>query len=167
MARLLSSRNIKIVLVGDGRARATLEQRTQTQNLGETLIFLGPRPLSEMPSLFRAADAMLVSLLPDPALNRTIPGKVQSYMRAGTLIVGAVEGEPARVLREAKQFVAAAGDAEQLEEIMLQVVGLSNIERVARKMDAKRYYNENFEREVLVDKFVNTILTRAQKIEAD
>ena len=167
VARLLSSRNIKIVLVGDGRARATLEQRTQTQNLGETLIFLGPRPLSEMPSLFRAADAMLVSLLPDPALNRTIPGKVQSYMRAGTLIVGAVEGEPARVLREAKQFVAAAGDAEQLEEIMLQVVGLSNIERVARKMDAKRYYNENFEREVLVDKFVNTILTRAQKIEAD
>jgi hypothetical protein len=34
-------------------------------------------------------------------------------------------------------------------------------------MDAKRYYNENFEREVVVDKFVNTILTRAQKIEAD
>ena len=43
-------------------------------------------------------------------------------MRAGTLIVGAVEGEPARTSR--KQFVAAAGDAEQLEEIMLQVVGL-------------------------------------------
>lgn len=167
VAMRLRPRNIKIVLVGDGRAKAALEQRTHTQNLEETLIFLGPRPLSEMPSLFTAADAMLVSLLPDPALNRTIPGKVQSYMRAGTLIVGAVEGEPARVLREAKQFVAAPGDVEQLHKIMLQVAGLTNMERVARKKEAKRYYNENFEREVVVDKFVNTIWTGAQKIEAD
>ena len=43
-----------------------------------------------MPSLYKIADVMLVTLEDKPYANMTIPGKVQSYMAVGKPIIGAI-----------------------------------------------------------------------------
>lgn len=47
---------------------------------------------SKMPGLYKIADALLVTLGKKPYANMTIPGKVQSYMTVGKLIIGAMKG---------------------------------------------------------------------------
>jgi glycosyltransferase involved in cell wall biosynthesis len=68
-----------------------------------------------MPEFFKAADALLVSLKPEPIFALTIPSKVQSYMAAGRPILAMLDGEGRRVVDEAGAGLSvAAGDAEGL-----------------------------------------------------
>ncbi len=54
-----------------------------------------------MPRFFALADALLVTLKPEPIFALTIPSKVQAYLACGRPIVAALDGEGARVVREA------------------------------------------------------------------
>jgi colanic acid biosynthesis glycosyl transferase WcaI len=70
-----------------------------------------------MPSFFRSADALLVSLKREPIFAMTIPGKVQSYLAAGIPILAMLDGEGARVIEElGAGLVCPAGDGNALAE---------------------------------------------------
>ena len=51
-----------------------------------------------MPSFFKHADALIISLLDREVFNITIPGKIQFYLTSGIPIVGMISGEGAKVI---------------------------------------------------------------------
>lgn len=51
-----------------------------------------------MPQMYVLADAMLVTLEDKPYVNITIPGKVQSYMVAGKVVIGRANGSCANFI---------------------------------------------------------------------
>jgi colanic acid biosynthesis glycosyl transferase WcaI len=108
VARLSARPDIGLAFVGDGVARARLERLSAELGVSDRVLFLGPRPMSEMPALMAEAAAQLVSLKDLPLFRGTIPSKVQAAMACGSPIVCAVAGEAADVVTRAGCGVVVA-----------------------------------------------------------
>ena len=105
----------RIIVIGDGRMTPWVESEIARRGLGDRIVLLGRFPLERMPSFFKAADALLVSLKRDKIFAMTIPGKVQSYLATGRPLLGMLDGEGARVIEEAGAgLVARSGDGRGL-----------------------------------------------------
>ena len=113
---------------------------------------LGRRPLQSMPSYFSLADAMLVTLREDPVMATTIPGKIQSYLACAKPILGALNGEGAKVIKDSGAgLCVSSGDIEGLANAVLNMSMFKPEELCAMGRSALNYYNEHFDRERLLD----------------
>ncbi len=149
--RLRARRDIRWLVVGDGRSADWLRAEVARRDLGAQVILLGRHPLERMPAFFRAAGALLVSLRPDPVFAMTIPGKVQSYLAAGVPIAAMLDGEGARVVDEAGAgLTCAAGDSAGLASVVERLAGLSADERGAMGARGRAYAAAHFDRDRLV-----------------
>ena len=147
-AKMLKEEPVKFHIVGGG----TDFERIQGLAEGlENVIFYGRRPLEEMPEFYARADAMLVTLAADPVLSLTLPGKVQSYMAVGKPIIGAIDGETKAVIRSAQcGFCGKADDAVELADNVKKFI--RSKDRVTMGQNARKFYEENFQEELFMDK---------------
>ncbi len=88
----------RVIVVGDGRMRPWLEAEITRRELSPILTYLGHRPAGRMGSYFRQSDAALLTLLPDPVLDRTIPSRLQAYLTHGKPVIAALDGEARRIV---------------------------------------------------------------------
>lgn len=144
--------DIHWVILGDGRRYEWVENEIQRRNLQEHVHLLGRYPLDAMPGFYSRADAMLVTLRRDPIFALTIPGKVQSYLAAGRPIVAALDGEGARIIREAGAGkVCASEDPVALADIVLEMVETSLDVREQMGRNGAEFAASQFDRETLLD----------------
>lgn len=145
-------KDIRWIIVGDGRAAPQVRADIARLGLSDTVLMLGRHPVERMPAFFAAADALLVSLKADPIFAMTIPGKVQSYLAAGKPLLGMLDGEGARVIRESGAgFVAASGDAADLARQAIAMADLSEAQRANMGAAGRRYGEANFDRTTLIN----------------
>ncbi len=151
-AELLKDRaSIRWVIVGDGRASKWLTEEVAKRKLTNVLL-LGRHPLSEMPALFKASDALLVALKTEDIFSMTIPGKVQSYMAAKKPIIGMIDGEAATIISEAQcGYSSSAGDAAALAENILKISAHSPSTLQEMGENGHQYYLDHFNKEKLMD----------------
>lgn len=148
---LRNEKEIHWVVVGDGRMAGGVKQQVLARNLTATVHLTGSHPLQAMPSLFAAADALLVTLKQDPIFALTIPGKIQSYLACGRPIVGMLDGEGARVLQESgAAMVSPSGDARALAANVLALHRTQREERERMGQSGREYYRQHFERDRLM-----------------
>jgi colanic acid biosynthesis glycosyl transferase WcaI len=144
-------RGIHWIIVGDGRMHGRVESEVTRRGLGATVQLLGRHPVESMPAFFATADALLVTLAPEPVFSLTIPSKVQSYLACGRPIVGALDGEGARVIVESGAGIAGpAGDAAGLAESVRRLHGMTREARESMGACGRRYFEQHFERERLL-----------------
>jgi len=149
--RLRHDPRIRWTVVGDGREAAWLREEVTRRGLADRFAVLPARPASAMPALFAAADAMLVALRADPLFALTVPAKVQAYLAAGRPIVALLDGEGARIVREAGAgAVAACGDPAALARAVLELAALTPAQRAALGEAGARYSARWFDRETLL-----------------
>ncbi len=149
--RLKTHPDIHWIIVGDGRLLPWVEAEVKRRNLGNTVQLAGRHPVESMPRWFALADAMLVTLRRDPIFAMTIPARAQSYLACAKPIVAALDGEGARVIREAGAGVAvAAGDAAALAGAVLAMYRMPEPERRAMGESGRRYFEAHFERQRLL-----------------
>lgn len=150
--RLKYRTDIHWVVLGDGRRYEWVKNEIQRRNLQEHVHLLGRYPLEAMPGFYSRADAMLVTLRRDPIFALTIPGKVQSYLAAGRPIVAALDGEGARIIREAGAGkVCASEDPVALADIVLEMVETSLEVREQMGRNGAEFAASQFDRETLLD----------------
>jgi colanic acid biosynthesis glycosyl transferase WcaI len=148
---LRGKNEVRWLILGDGRAANGVRAEIRRRALEDRVVMLGRYPLERMPSFFRAADALLVSLKGDPIFSMTIPGKVQSYLGAGLPILGMLNGEGARVIEDAGAgLVCPAGQGHKLAERVQQLVAMTPQERAAMGIRGREYCSRNFDRAALV-----------------
>ena len=94
-------KDIKWVIVGDGRRLPWVQQFVKEHGLEETVLTLGRYPSETMPLFFEKADVMLVSLTDSPLFNLYAPAKISSYMASGRPIIACLNGEGAEVVKAA------------------------------------------------------------------
>jgi colanic acid biosynthesis glycosyl transferase WcaI len=144
-------RDIRWLIVGDGRAAAQVRKDIQRLGLSDTVFMLGRHPVERMPAFFAGADALLVSLKADPIFAMTIPGKVQSYLAAGKPLLGMLDGEGARVIAESGAGrVGPSGNAAALAEHALALAALSPADRLAMGARGRAYCEREFNRATLI-----------------
>ena len=134
-----------------------LKPTSNEKNLNNFFL-LGSFPAEEMPDFFACADALLVSLKKAPIFALTIPSKIQSYMACGKPIIASLDGEGAKVVNQSNcGYASSAEDSELLAENILRFYKLSPEDRNIMGNNALSYFNNNFEREMLLSKLENIL----------
>ena len=149
---------IKWVIVGDGRARANVEEQAKKLGLTETVVFLGRHPMEQMPTFFSFADVMIVSLKDEYIFSLTIPAKTQSYMASGKPIVSMLNGEGNRIVEEAKCGLAAqSGDYKTLADNVKKLYRTKKEELLQMGNNGLDYYLNHFDKKMVVDNIFNSM----------
>ena len=141
-------KDIKWVIVGDGRRLPWVQQFVKEHGLEETVLTLGRYPSETMPLFFEKADVMLVSLTDSPLFNLYAPAKISSYMASGRPIIACLNGEGAEVVKAAEcGWLVAAGDAEGLAKLDIRLADENKETLNAKGACGLKFYKENFDKE--------------------
>jgi len=153
-AKLLKGHDfIRWVIIGDGSMLSWLRNEVSKAGLDNNFLILGRFEVERMPSFYAHAGALLVSLKKDPIFSMTIPGKVQSYLLAGIPILALLDGEGARVVKEANVgYVNQAGDAYGLAESVLMMTKLPTKNRKQFGLNGRAYAQQEFSRALAMDR---------------
>lgn len=145
-AKMLSERpDIKFWLIGSGSEENRIRQRTLDENV-QNIEMPGRFPVEEMAGIFKQASALLVSLADQDILNKTIPGKVQTYLAQGKPIIASMNGEGARIILEAGAGIASpAGDAKGLARAALNTAQQNHEALALMGKSGLAYYQTHFE----------------------
>lgn len=148
VADYLRGKNIKFILVGDGRYQESLRVETEKLQVGEMFEFVGKRRPEEIPEYLSSADAAFLSFMNSPLFEKTIPAKLQSYMACAMPIIASANGETKRIIEESGcGMCAALGDAKGLADIIEK---MQKQDAEAMGMKALDYYKKNFDKEKLL-----------------
>lgn len=144
------TKRIMFHIIGNGQALESLQNYTKEQKINN-VIFHGRKPMEEIPKYYAMADAMMVTMLPDPFVSLTLPAKVQSYMAAGKPIIASADGEIRNVINESGCGFCAKGDDERdFVEVIEAFIGTEDKMELGKK--ARDYYRNNFSIEIVMDK---------------
>jgi colanic acid biosynthesis glycosyl transferase WcaI len=150
---LKADAHIRWLIVGDGRMARWVADEVKRRHLQDCVYMLGRHPVERMPSFFKHANALLVSLKDEPLFAMTIPGKLQSYLAAGIPVVAMLNGEGAEVVSVSHSgLVCPAGDHAGLAEAVLKLSQMKDEERVAMGVQGLKVSANEFDRERLVSK---------------
>lgn len=146
------SRKIRFNIVGDGRYKEALIELVLNKNVADMFNFIPKKPATKIPELMAANDAAFLCLVKNPLFAKTIPAKLQSYMACGIPIIASAEGETEQIIRESNAGrCSPPGDAEQLSSIIIELASKSNKELREYGKNAKLYYDNNFDKNKLLD----------------
>lgn len=151
-AMLLGARkDYKIHIVGDGRMRQELEQMVRDNGLEENVVFYGNQKREDMPSFYKKADVLLITLRGNNEVGNTMPGKLQMYMTTGKPILGAINGAAKEVIEEAQcGSCVKAGDYEGLAKLMEFYINHPKEYDVCGE-NARYYFKKHFTLEQYMD----------------
>lgn len=150
-AALLRHQNIRWLIVGDGRLAGWVKDEIARGDMHGSVIMLGRYPVERMPSFYKHADALLVSLKDEPIFSMTIPGKLQSYLAAGVPIVAMLNGEGAQIVESAGAGVTCkAGDAQGLAAAVVRLATSSTVQRAQMATNALAFSETEFDRSRLI-----------------
>lgn len=145
---------IQFVILGDGIDLDRLKGRTRDEHI-DNILFLPRRPMKDMGSILRKADALLVHLKHDPLFHIAIPSKTQAYMAMGRPLLMAVEGDGAELVSKADAGITCV--PENPESISQAAVELYQTDPMRLKemgRNAENYYRENLSLKSGTQKFI-------------
>ncbi|WP_164940696.1 glycosyltransferase family 4 protein [Bradyrhizobium zhanjiangense] len=156
---------VVIVIAGTGSHAETLRQAIAAAELTNVQM-IGMLDRRMMPELFRRADCLLVTLGDHPALNATIPSKIQAYMKAGRPIVGAVSGAAADLIdRAGVGLTVQAGDGAGLAQSIIALTKMPATKRLEMGRAGRAYYEQHFNADQVLSRLLG-ILQRGMSCHA-
>ena len=151
--QLKDEKDIHWVILGGGRREEWVKTKIKEYGLEDCFHLLGSFPLEKMPDFYANADVMLFSLKNEFIFSITIPAKVQTYLACGKPILAMVNGEGGQVVIDANAGLTCSAESpKELVENILEMKKMSADEITALGVNARRYYEENFERSYLFNK---------------
>jgi glycosyltransferase involved in cell wall biosynthesis len=160
----ISEDNLECVIIGDGRAKKELIQKTDSLNLNTYFRFLGAVAPEEVPLYLAHADLAYLSFKDNDLFRAVIPAKLQSYMACGVPILGLVDGVSADVINEAQGgMVISHKDTNKTEKIMaairtnsedLKIMGQNNL----------NYAKKHFHKDILIKQFEDMYLNEEDNV---
>lgn len=145
--------DIHWVIVGNGRQAKYVKAEVSARNLSRTVHLLGSFSPDFMPAFFARADVMLVTLKRDPIFSLTIPGKIQSYLACGKPIVASLDGEGGQLIEKSGAgLVCRAEDPNGLANAILALYRMPPEQRQQMGLKGKLYCEENFNRDMLLNR---------------
>ena len=147
----------KVHFVGDGSCLEETKAIVKEKGLENLICFYGRRPVEEMPTFYKLADACLVSLKADNQTGYTLPSKMQGYMAAGKPIIGMIDGSAKVVIEESGCGICVpSDDVEGLARVMKSFAeSPSNYSHCGEL--GRIYFKRNFRKAVFMKNLENMI----------
>ena len=149
-AKQLKGSPIRWFLVGDGRARARLEQKVQSCGVTKEVTFVGRVDAWEADRYVHFADCAYLSFQDNRLFNMTLPAKLQTYLACGTPILAAAGGESAQLVGENGIGLVCPPRLEALVETAQRAAAMTDDQRRAMSQAARAFYEANFTMDRLV-----------------
>lgn len=162
-AKIMKDNSFVFMIVGEGSDKARLEKVIEEHKLQEYFVFYGRFDIKYMPNFYQEADAFYYSLIADEVIQKTMPGKVVSYMAFGKPIIAKSGGESIRVLSEYGASVLLDekehhyAKIKECMEHYADLCGRLNVD----------YYKKNFSKETILEKIhleIKTILKEGTNV---
>ena len=156
-AKELKNEKIKIHIVGDGTSLEECKKLAKDLNINN-IVFYGRKPIEEMNYYYNMADAMLITLSNNEVINKTVPGKLQSYMAARKPIIGAISGAVNNIIKKSEcGYCVESEDYIGLANVMNKFA-VDNVEDRIKMADRSyNYYKENFAKEKFINRLLNIL----------
>jgi len=152
-------KKITIIIIGDGRDRTRVQKKINDENLQDYFIFLGSHPPEKMSFYFASADALLVTLRKSLIFSLTIPSKIQSYLACGKPIIGAIDGIGSKIIKNSNSgYTGNSEDFKELAKNILKFNNLNNEEKVNLGANARKYFENEFNRDKLLDRLLQILI---------
>jgi glycosyltransferase involved in cell wall biosynthesis len=149
--------DFRLVLVGDGVARKSLESLA-IELAADNVRFVPTQPLEAMNAVSGAADVQLVCLRDLPFFRGTIPSKLGTVMASGLPVICAVAGDASGLVQEAGAgWTCAPEDVHALAQVFRLAHATSAHQRAEKGRAARRYYETNLARELGVDRIEHVL----------
>ena len=149
---LKARKDIKFIIVGDGRRKSFVDNFIKEHGLEETVFAPGRFPIVAMPTFFKEADVMLVSLRGDYIFSLTAPAKLQAYMAAGKPVVAMIDGEARTLIAESRCGLSGpAEDSTTLADNILKMKNMTPEELAAMGKSGLEYFQHNFRKDICMN----------------
>ena len=155
MLLLKDVKEVKWIFVGDGSWKRWLDDFISDNHLQDTAFTLGRFPGEAMATLYKQADAMLITLRGGFIdLDMTVPARMQSYMSAERPVLGMIGPGVQALIKEADcGYAVPSGDYEALVKVIRSKV-ITNKEDFEQKGSNGRNY---FEKYFMLDDCISNI----------
>lgn len=148
-------------IIGDGSNKDNLIKLVSELNVKDRITFHGRKPVELMPKYYENADGLIVSLKNDDIISYTLPGKVQTYMASGKMIMGSINGEAAEIIEESKcGLVSPAEDVQMLSDNLNKFCRMNIEDRKQFGHNGFEYYKANFTKEM----FMKNLITNMEEM---
>lgn len=162
--QLKHDKRFRWLIVGDGRSSEWVRLEIKRRGLEHCFLLLGRYPLERMPAFYKHADALLVSLRNEPIFAMTLPGKLQSYLAEGIPVLAMLNGEGAEIVVSSGAGLACpAGDGLALAEIVKEMAGMANEERLGMGLRGRAISEQEFDRSALI----SSLVSKLEKLSAE
>ena len=156
LAKILKEENVIFIVVGKGRKFEYFEKIKLLDNI-DNIIFMGNYPLEKMSYFHEIADALILTLNSGDALNKTIPGKLSTYMMAGKPIIGVIDGEAKNIINVSKSGICLdLSDDKHIEKIKT-FVNLDKQELKILGNNANTYAVKFFNKQKILNDLINIL----------
>lgn len=146
---------IIVDIVGDGSYLETLKINVENKQLNEVFAFHGRCDIKDVVQYYEVADACLMTLEPNSFVSKTVPAKLQGYMASGRVVIGAINGSAADMIKEANCGVVVAGDdAKGLSQLITEFVQNRN-SYAQYGQSGRQYFLDNF----TIDKHITKLIS--------
>lgn len=147
--------NLRWHIVGDGSELDNCKRLADELSVA-SVIFHGRQVADKMPEFYSKADIMLVTMIDDPTISLTLPGKVQTYMAAGKPILAAAIGEIEKVVKDAECGICCPpNDGGALAKAAKEMAESGKLSEYG--LNAYHYNKNNFGKEKFFDKLENEL----------
>ena len=148
-----SEKLIRFNIVGDGRYKNEFVNIVNSKGLDDMFKFIPKQPATRIPEFMAASDAAFLSLTDSPLFAMTIPAKLQSYLACGIPNIASAAGETAKIIKESNSGLCGSpGNAEELADNIIKLSIKSREELKILGDNARKYYEENFDKQALLDR---------------
>ena len=149
-AELTLKNNINWIIIGNGRKFKWVKKQLELRNIKNVFLY-GSYSIDIMPSFFKAANVMLLTLKNAPEFDLTVPAKFQAYLASGKIILGAINGEANSLINDNKIGLASyAGEHIKLAENAISLSLMTEDERHDMENRSYALYNTNFSKKILL-----------------
>jgi glycosyltransferase involved in cell wall biosynthesis len=145
----------RLVLVGDGQTRPSVEDKITKAGIRQAVIMTGAIAHSQVPEMLSVAD---VAVVPSAAITAGrggtgTPLKLFEYMAAGKAIVATVHDEAAEVIQHGYNgLLVEAGDVREFSEAILRLIDdpeeRNRLGQNAREQAVRQYSWEEYTRKL-------------------
>ncbi len=158
-ALILKDTEVKWVFIGDGSKKAWIEEFVEKNSLQNNVFLLGRYPIELMPSFYKQADALLLTLRSKfPHLKMIVPAKLQTYMTSGKPVIGMIDGGAADLIKEADCGLSVnAGDYKSLAKLIMSKILTDKSGFASKGENGKKFFKENFTLDGCINNLIKII----------
>lgn len=164
VTKIKTDKKYHIHLYGEGTSYLVCKELAKKLGVFDHVTFYGRVPKEVLNDIYPKMDAFILTLCSEKQIGyvaNTVPSRLQGYMTGGKPIIASIDGGAQEIINEVQCGIAVpADDDEAFAEALTDFI--ENPEKYSEcGKNAEKYFDENFERSVVIDRIEGYLKTLA------